>query len=83
MNEFAHDACHACPCVHGYLRKAVGLLDNSRDLARMAHVLLNEGADYADVAAASAALLRAGVMRVEATDQVRDAYLTLQETVPA
>lgn len=81
---FPHAACRACPCIYHHLRKAVGLLDDSRDLARVAHILLDHGATHADVTEASKALIRAGVMRVDATTEVRHAWEALQESgVPA
>lgn len=85
MNDlFPHDACRACPCVYHHLQKAVRLFDDSRDLARVASILLDYGATHAEVGEASAALVRAGVMRVDAANEVRHAWYALQESgVPA
>lgn len=64
----------ACPCVYLHLKRAIELLDDSRDVSRRAHILLDIGATRSEVCEASAALLSAGRMRVEAIDHVRLAW---------
>jgi hypothetical protein len=70
----------ACPCIYGHLKRAIELLDDSRDLSRRAHILLDLSSTRGEVCEASAALLDAGRMRVEAMTEVRQAWSAMQRT---
>jgi len=70
----------ACPCIYGHLKRAIELLDNSRDLSRRAHILLDLSSTRGEVCEASAALLDAGRMRVEAMTEVRQAWSAMERT---
>lgn len=70
----------ACPCIYGHLKRAVELLDDSRDLSRRAHILLDLSSTRGEVCEASAALLSSGRMRVDAMNEVRAAWAAIQRS---